>query len=307
MKKYIIFLFVIFSFTFLSNPIFAIKPQKEYVAIPSDYGIIYRNVSFITVDSLRISGWFFPAQDTSGILNEYVGKRIPDSRKSKPRPYQIFFKKGRPTLIICNGDAGNMSYLILYSYHFITNGYNVLTFDWRGFGKSDDWHIEKNMLCYTEFLLDYDAAINFVKKQPEVDSTKIAIFGFSTGAYLSFAEIVKRKDISAFVGRALLTSFDDVLKKIKPDRELTAPSNYPKHLLPVNSADKIIIPVYLIVGEKDDRTPPWMSKMIYGKVKGPKELWIVPNASHGGGNGPEFKNYPEFFKKVLAFLDNNLK
>jgi len=294
-----------------ATSILALNPDRNYRALPSKYRIIYREVEFKTSDNYKIKGWFFPAQDTSGILNKYarIGYfRFPDSLSKPIRSYKTIDNSRRPTIVICNGDAGNMSYLILYAYQLFTKGFNVFTFDWRGFGKSDDWPIDKDKLCYSEFLLDYDAAIDFLKKQPEVDTTKIGVFGFSTGAYLSFAIATKRNDISAYAGRALLTSFEDVMqliKKLSPQRDLRAPENYPKELLPINAASRINCPVFLIVGENDDRTPVWMSKKIYQKLKVEKKLWIVPNAAHGGGSGPEFKNFPDFFINLVEFFQKS--
>ncbi len=306
--KFIRFLLLTFALIVFS---FALRPEREYKAIPSDYGIIYREVEFLTADNLKLKGWFIPAQDTVGILNSVIGRLVPVPDELKPdvREYKTDTTR-KPTIIICDGDAGNMTQFIFYAYHFFTKGYNVFLFDWRGFGKSSDWQTEQDRLCYTEYIDDYDATIGFVKKQPEVDTTRIGVMGFSTGAYLSFAIIAKRNDISAYVGRALMSSFDEllpVLKQSLPGRNFMAPENYPEELLPINAAEKIKIPVFLIVGEKDNRTPVWMSEKIMVKLNGPKELWIVPKAEHGGINGPEFINYPEFFDRVLAFFDKYLK
>ncbi|MEO0096064.1 MAG: alpha/beta fold hydrolase [candidate division WOR-3 bacterium] len=306
--KFIRFLLLTFALIAFS---FALRPEREYKAIPSDYGIIYREVEFLTADNLKLKGWFIPAQDTVGILNSVIGRLVPVPDELKPdvREYKTDTTR-KPTIIICDGDAGNMTQFIFYAYHFFTKGYNVFLFDWRGFGKSSDWQTEQDRLCYTEYIDDYDATIGFVKKQPEVDTTRIGVMGFSTGAYLSFAIIAKRNDISAYVGRALMSSFDEllpVLKQSLPGRNFMAPENYPEELLPINAAEKIKIPVFLIVGEKDNRTPVWMSEKIMVKLNGPKELWIVPKAEHGGINGPEFINYPEFFDRVLAFFDKYLK
>lgn len=295
-----------------SSSSYALKPERQYRAIPSDYGIIYREVVFQTADGLKLKGWFFPAQDTSGIANSIIGRVVPVPQELKPkaRLYTTLDDSRRTTIIICDGDAGNMTQLIFYGYHLFTRGYNVLLFDWRGFGESSDWPTEQDRLCYAEFIVDYDAAIDFVKRQSEVDTMRIGVMGFSTGAYLSFAITAKRNDIAAYVGRALLTSFSDILpilKKVSPDRNFLAPENYPSELLPVNAAKKVSIPVSLIVGEKDNRTPVWMSKKIADELMGPKELWIVPNAEHGGMNAPEFITYPEFFDKVVAFYDKYLK
>ncbi|MEO0206441.1 MAG: alpha/beta fold hydrolase, partial [candidate division WOR-3 bacterium] len=259
--KFIRFLLLTFAIIVFS---FALKPEREYKAIPSDYGIIYREVEFLTVDSLKLKGWFIPAQDTIGILNSVIGHimPVPDELKPKARQYEADTAK-KPTIIICGGDAGNMTQFIFYAYHFFTKGYNVFLFDWRGFGMSAGWNTEQDRLCYAEYIVDYDAAIDFLKKQPEVDTTRIGVMGFSTGAYLSFAIIAKRNDISAYAGRALMSSFDEllpVLQKSLPERNFMAPENYPEELLPINAAEKIQIPVFLIVGEKDNRTPVWMSE-----------------------------------------------
>jgi hypothetical protein len=287
------------------------KPLAHYPCTPSDFGILYRCVSFKTDDGLTLKGWFYPAQDTVGIAHNLVGRTmvVPDSLKPRAREYT--YSAGKcPTIIICDGDAGNMAFSIFYAYHYFTKGYNVFTFDWRGFGESDTWNIAEDNLCCTEFLADYAAAIDFVKNEPEVDPEKIGLMGFSTGAYLSFAMIAARDDISAYVGRALITSFDDlvtILLKVMPDRKTVAPSEYPEILLPIQAADKVRTPVFLIVGEKDDRTPVWMSKKVYKKLKCHKDLWIVPGAEHGGKKGPEMITYPEFFVKTLSFYDKYLK
>ncbi|MDR1653481.1 MAG: hypothetical protein LBS01_07545 [Prevotellaceae bacterium] len=38
-----------------------------------------------------------------------------------------------------------------------------------------------------------------------------------------------------------------------------------------------------------------------------KYFWIVKNAEHGGSNGPEYKNFKKWRKKVLNFYNKNLK
>lgn len=303
---------VFLSLTILfSKSLYSMKPLRHYPCIPSDFGILYKEVSFKTEDGLYLKGWFYPPQDTAGIANNLIGKMmvVHDSLKQEIREYN-YSEGPQATIIICDGDAGNMVFSIFYAYHYFTKGYAVFTFDWRGFGESDSWDIVQDNLCCTEFLVDYNAAIDFVKQQPEVNPEKIGLMGFSTGAYLSFAMIASRDDISAYIGRALITSLDDLvanLQKVDPDRKFAIPGKYPEDLLPVQAADKVRTAVFLIVGEKDDRTPVWMSKEVYKKLKGPKELWIVPSAEHGGKKGPEMITYPKFFVKTLLFYDTYLK
>lgn len=286
---------------------FAIKPDKVYVMRPENLGLIYRDLNVTTSDGLKIKTWFYPAQPA---LSE---KEINEAWNNPvKKPYVAPYSKNRPTIIIANGDAGNMSYQqVHFALNFTSKGYNVVTFDWRGFGESSEWEINNDYLVYSEFLLDYDAVIKEVLKQnEEVDTNRIAVFGWSTGAYLSMAAASKCENIKAFVGIGLITSFDDVLPLLKQlqthkDRNLIVPDDYPKELLPVNLAANYNKSTFLIVGEKDNRTPVWMSKKIYSLLPSKKELWIVEGAEHGGQDGP-IKDFDLFNKKFIEFLDKNL-
>jgi pimeloyl-ACP methyl ester carboxylesterase len=288
-------------------PSFAIKPDRVYRITPENLGLIYRDLNVTTSDGLKIKTWFYPAQPA---LSE---KEINEAWNNPvKKPYVAPYSKNRPTIIIANGDAGNMSYQqVHFALNFTSKGYNVVTFDWRGFGESSEWEINNDYLVYSEFLLDYDAVIKEVLKQnEEVDTNRIAVFGWSTGAYLSMAAASKYENIKAFVGIGLITSFDDVLPLLKQlqthkDRNLIVPDDYPKELLPVNLAANYNKSTFLIVGEKDNRTPVWMSKKIYSLLPSKKELWIVEGAEHGGQNGP-IKDFDLFNKRFIEFLDKNL-
>ncbi|MEA4966877.1 MAG: alpha/beta fold hydrolase [Bacteroidaceae bacterium] len=292
---------------FFSLPSFAIKPDRVYRITPENLGLIYRDLNVTTSDGLKIKTWFYPAQPA---LSE---KEINEAWNNPvKKPYVAPYSKNRPTIIIANGDAGNMCYQQLYhALYFTSKGYNVVTFDWRGFGESSEWEINNDYLVYSEFFLDYDAVIKEVLKQnEEVDTNRIAVFGWSTGAYLSMAAASKYENIKAFVGIGLITSFDDVLPLLKQlqthkDRNLIVPDDYPKELLPVNLAANYNKSTFLIVGEKDNRTPVWMSKKIYSLLPSKKELWIVEGAEHGGQNGP-IKDFDLFNKRFIEFLDKNL-
>ena len=49
-----------------------------------------------------------------------------------------------------------------------------------------------------------------------------------------------------------------------------------------------------------------MSETIYKNMQGPKNLWVVQGAEHGGGNGPELKNIKDFSSHVITFLGKYL-
>lgn len=300
--------FIIYSLVlFFGIQSYAIKPNRIYRIYPEKLGLIYRDLNVTTFDGLKIKTWFFPAQPT--LSEKEIGESWENPIK---KTYKTIDNSLRPTIIIANGDAGNMSYQQLHhAQYFTSKGYNVVTFDWRGFGESSEWEMDNNYLVYSELLLDYDAVINEVLKQnKEVDTNKIIVYGWSTGAYLSMAAASKYDNIKAFVGIGLITSFEEVMPILKQalkkkEANLIVPDDYPKELQPINIASNFNKSTLLIVGEKDDITPIWMSEKIFSLLPSKKELWIVEGAEHGGQDGP-LKDLDLFHKRVIEFLEKNL-
>ena len=305
MKSFVILLIALFSG--IGN-CHAIIPDTVYIRKPESMGLIYKNLEVITNDGYKIETWFFPAQSplSEGELRDLNGNR---------RTYETQDETKRPTIIVCNGDAGNMSYFQLYlAKSWTSRGFNVVTFDWRGFGKSSPFAMDRNYLCYTEMLEDYRAVVRTTSEQEEVLNGAIAVVGWSTGAYLSMITAYTDDLVNAFVGRSLPTDFDDfiplVMKyKNKTRNELLVQEDFPTELMPVHIAPEFGKPLFLIVGENDFRTPVWMSRKIIESVPGttPKELMIVENAAHGGKEEPILIAFDDFIKRTSDFLMDNLR
>ncbi len=285
---------------------FAIKPDRVYRFYPEKLSLIYKDLDVTTSDGLKIKTWLFPAQDAAS-----EEQRSDMWENPVKQPYKTLDKTPRPTIIIANGDAGNMSYQQLSHAQFFTSkGYNVVTFDWRGFGQSSQWEMDTNYLVYSELLLDYDAVIKQVLQQDEVDKNNLALYGWSTGAYLSMAAASKYENIKAFVAIGLMSSFSDAVQGLikvldKDKSNLIVPKDYPSELQPIYLAPKFNKSTFLIVGEKDDRTPVWMSQKIYSLLPEQKQMWVVQDAQHGGMSGP-LRDFDLFHDKVLSFLEVHL-
>ncbi len=301
MKK-LIFLFLVF---FLQFSGYCLKPLTSYPWKPCIRGLMYKEYDFRTADNYVLKAWFYPAQEalSDDSVKYYLNK------KTEIRPYKINSAVKHPTTILCNGDAANMSYSSGIANKYCTNGYNVLTFDWRGFGESQTFPIDTNYLVYNEFLTDYDAAVDFVKTIPTVDTTKIGVFGYSTGAFLSYATAFKRKEIKAIVVRGIFTDYETTAKhlnELKPNDIWELPDKIDE-FSPANTWSQFTKPIFLIVGENDKVTPKENSLKILANIHSSiRELWIVKNAEHGGVKGPESIDFPLFIKKTLRFFNENL-
>ena len=111
----------------------AINPQKEYTYTPKDFGIEYVEDSVVTSDGYRINIWNLPG--TGG--------------------------NGRSVLIAC-ADAGNMGQWLGIGATLCFLGYDVWMFDYRGFGGSQDFATDRDMLYHSEYLRDFGAVLEHV-------------------------------------------------------------------------------------------------------------------------------------------------
>lgn len=136
---------------------FAIKPTKNYIGYPDQYDFKYTESQIKTPDNICINLW--------------------DILPNKENPNNGI------TIVICGTDAGNMSYLLAQSLNLADRGFHVISFDYRGFGKSDNFKIDSTLLFCNEFLIDLETTLNFAKKK--YPKNKIGTLGFSMGGYFS--------------------------------------------------------------------------------------------------------------------------
>jgi len=134
----------------------AINPEREYKWTPDQRGLKYTEYQVKTTDNFSINVW------------EYA---LPDSVKSNR------------TVILTGTDAGNMGYLIWQAKAFLSKGLRVIAFDYRGFGKSSDFAINKDFLFYTEFALDLDTVIRETRKKYPTNT--IGLYALSMGTHVS--------------------------------------------------------------------------------------------------------------------------
>ena len=112
----------------------AIKPLKEYRDTPDGLGMPYTE-HVVKAGSANITTWLLPQKDTT-------------------------VKK---TIILCNSDYGNMSYVLPLAKNWYDCGFNVILFDYRGFGQSSPFAIDSNRLFYEEYSEDFLAVFSFYK------------------------------------------------------------------------------------------------------------------------------------------------
>ena len=294
-----IFLFICL---FVSIYSYAIIPDRKYVRLPQEVGLIYKEMDVTTKDGYRIETWFYPAQDVPA---ENAGQ-------TEMLPYKTIDDSRRPTLIICNGDAGNMSYQqISLAYLYAANGINVVTFDWRGFGESSEFEMNPDYLCYTEMLTDFDAVIKAVSKEKVVDRKKIYVMGWSTGAYLAMIAAHNNRQVKGCILSGTPSSFEDAIPHLvkvhpkgKTEKNLLVPDDFPRSQMPAIVAPKFRKDILLVVGSEDNRTPQWMSEKIYNALPAGinKKMSVYEGAGHGGTEFPFFVDWGRWAEETVGFM-----
>ncbi|HZW11365.1 MAG TPA: alpha/beta fold hydrolase [Phycisphaerales bacterium] len=137
------------------------------------------DVRFPTTDGLTLHGWFFPAR----------GGASP-----------------APTVLHVHGNSGDVSGHRFACDFLADRGFNVLLFDYRGFGASDP---ARGILRRKDLVEDTAAALDYLLTRQDVDPERIAVFGYSLGAVLGLAA-AERPEIGAVVAYAGFSTWKGV-------------------------------------------------------------------------------------------------
>ena len=100
-------------------------------------------------------------------------------------------------LLIHGGGATHSMMLDQYERWFSTAGFAVVAFDFRHLGESGG--TPRQLMSLRRYFGDIDAAIAFIRGRPELDATRIALWGTSFGASHVVATLARRHDLAAGV------------------------------------------------------------------------------------------------------------
>ena len=87
----------------------------------------------------------------------------------------------RPGIVLCHGYSGIREVILPdYARKFVAAGYVALSFDYRGFGGSEG---TRGRLIPLEQIDDIRNALTFIETVPEVDPTRLGLWGTSFGGF----------------------------------------------------------------------------------------------------------------------------
>lgn len=246
-------------------------PTKDQPYTPRKYGYVYEDVFFKSADGTKLHGWFMPS--VKGV------------------------KRAKGTVVFSHGNTGSLGHHLGFVDWLMLENYNVLLYDYRGFGKSEGEISRKGMIE------DVQAAFAYVRTRKDVDTDKLISFAHSLGGAKSIVALAIKpvKGLRAVIVHGGFASYRDMARQKAGQigAHLTT-----DHFSAIDYVHKLApVPVLFIHGERDRMVPLSQGLKLYQKAGKPKTLFRVPQGSHTDSLR---RNHFEYRKKMLSWLDEKL-
>jgi dipeptidyl aminopeptidase/acylaminoacyl peptidase len=278
-------------------------------------GCVIRNASHpgdvfaIDLDRKAIKQWTFSEYgelDSSSLTTpELVTYPTFDSVNNQPRMIPAFYYKPHgsgpfPVLVFIHGGP-ETQYWPQFSpqIQYLVNEMciAVIAPNVRGSGGYGKCYLElDNGLRREDAVKDIGTLIEWIEKQPECDSRRIAVMGGSYGGYMSLASLVKyNKKLKAGIDLYGISNFITFLENTAAyrrdlrrveygDERDSSMRAFFEKISPVNKAAEIKAPLLIIQGANDPRVPESESRQIAAAVKkNGKPVWLLVASDEGHG------------------------
>ena len=241
-------------------------PSRTLEASGGELGRPFEEVSFQAHDGMRLHGWFFPT--TAG----------------SPRTHQA--------LLLCHGNAGNISNRLHFYRAWLELGINLFTFDYRGYGLSEGQPGEEGTYR------DAQAAAGWLRQKGFAPGNIIAL-GKSLGGGVA-SELMLREPLGGLILQSTFTSIPDIGSELYP--WLPVRWLHRIHYDTVNRLPKIKAPVLVAHSRRDDLIGFHHAERNFKAANEPKQLLEI-GGNHVSviedGRAEYLKGMEQFFARHL--------
>lgn len=183
-----------------------------------------------------------------------------------------------PAVLHVHGNAGNVSSHLDFSRFLVDRGFAVFIFDYRGYGRSDP---AASGLSRAALMDDTRAALNALLARPEIDPTRVAVYGVSIGNAFSTRLAAERPEIRAVVAAAPFSGWRRIAHTHAP---LLGAALIRGGMDPIDSCTALgRRPLLLIHGQEDTIVPPAESariERVAAKAGVAVTRLVVPGVGH---------------------------
>lgn len=247
----------------------------------------------------------------SFLLSNYEGLNFTDSAGEEHAGWLLRGLKGAPVIILCHGYDSNRSELLPLATVLQENHFNVYLFNFRGMkpkSLASDFGAQEVAIL--------QAAIDKAVKQPGINTSRLGLYGKTTGGYASLVVAERNPRVKAIVVdnayekpiQMFNSQVDQILGsttvfRVVMDLEfrLFNSSNKLPHLSEdfskLDSARKFFI------SGRDVPPLAALTEDFYNRAGQPKRLIVMDHTQFAFMSGPEKKEYEN---QILAFYLQNL-
>lgn len=180
-------------------------------------------------------------------------------------------EKPKASAVFCHGNTGNLTTSADVISHLLDSGFNVLFFDYRGFGKSS------GRASFGGVVSDGVTASRFHERiRPK--QLRSILYGYSLGGAIA-AQVIRRHPFDALILQSTFTNLRDLAR--------VAWKKLPVHLLAGNDVFETIdvirrlqVPLLLLHGSDDPTCPSSMAHRLYDACTTMKRIHVVEGAVH---------------------------
>ncbi|MFW9924051.1 MAG: alpha/beta hydrolase [Candidatus Thorarchaeota archaeon] len=270
-----------------------LHPDHELMTFyPNDLGMTYENVTITTSDSLELKGWYI-------------------------EPIDSINPNSNTTIIVLHGATHSKTWMLdHYGDGFYQLGYRLLFFDSRNRGESPDTDL--GLTWGIDEVKDVRAAVDFIKGQAEVNSSRVVLFAESQGAATILFYTAQYNDVSSIIADSSWAYGDKMIKQAYPMRsgfpwvifgQITIKmmeSHYGftfADISPAAVVSDILVPTYIIHGNADLDIDPEDSTTLYNGLTSAidKLLWRVDDRGH-----VEAYLETNYFTNIAQFISDNI-
>ncbi|MGJ8681818.1 S9 family peptidase [Paraglaciecola sp.] len=165
---------------------------------------------------------------------------------------------------------------------------------------------------------DIGALLDWIATQPDLDASRVAVFGGSYGGYMVLASAVHYSDkLKAAVDIVGISNFVTFLENTKSyrrdlrrveygDERIPEMRAHLEKISPNNNVDKINIPMFVVQGENDPRVPVTEAVQVVKELRdNGKKVWYM-NALNEGHGYSKKENRDIYQQAVVLFFEKNL-
>ena len=238
-------------------------PTRELTQTPESLHLEYEDVWMKASDGVKIHGWFMPAENSRGAL------------------------------LMCHGNAGNVSHRVESAALYQRMGLDVLVFDYRGYGQSEGSPSEKGTYA------DAEAAWDYLTVQRGIRPDRIVILGRSLGGAIA-SHLAIDHTPAALVLESAFSSVGDMGASLYPYLPVRLLSRYRYDT--ADYVSRVSCPVLVMHGPGDEIVPFELGKKIFAAAKEPKQFAELA----GGHNDGQFATGQAYVQTLDAFVTANL-